>query len=255
MRLLVSVSNAAEAIEAVAGGADIVDAKDPGSGALGAVAPDVLREIEAAVNGERPVTAALGDACDEAAIERLADAFARSGAALVKIGFAGVSSSDRIGRLTAAAVRGAAANGGVVAVAYADASDPIGDPAMHRFVAAVARAGARGVLLDTADKTGPGLRALVRPAPLRDWVRHAHEAGLLVALAGKLAADDLPFVQSAGADIAGVRGAACDGGRIGRVSRDRVARLRALTPPAPRAAPDADLRQVPSRAPVHSLRA
>jgi uncharacterized protein (UPF0264 family) len=257
MRLLVSVSNAAEAIEAVAGGADIVDAKDPESGALGAVAPDVLREIEAAVNAERPVTAALGDACDEAAIERLADAFARCGAALVKIGFAGVSSSDRIGRLTAAAVRGAraAANGGVVAVAYADAGDPIGDPAMHRFVAAVARAGARGVLLDTADKTGPGLRALVRPAPLRDWVRHAREAGLLVALAGKLTADDLPFVQSAGADIAGVRGAACDGGRSGRVSRDRVARLRALTRPAPPAAPDADLRQVPSRAPVRSLRA
>ena len=39
-----------------------------------------------------------------------------------------------------------------------------------------------------------------------------------MALAGKLMTDDLAFVRDAGADIAGVRGAACEGGRIGRVS-------------------------------------
>ena len=41
-------------------------------------------------------------------------------------------------------------------------------------------------------------------------------------LAGKLAADDLPFVRDTGADVAGVRGAACEGGRTGRVSADKV---------------------------------
>jgi uncharacterized protein (UPF0264 family) len=55
---------------------------------------------------------------------------------------------------------------------------------------------------------------------------------LLVALAGKLTADDLAFVRDAGADIAGVRGAACDGGRTGRVSSDKVALLRELCGPA-----------------------
>ena len=88
------------------------------------------------------------------------------------------------------------------------------------------------MLLDTADKSGPGLRGLMTPRALARWVAEAHDAGLLVALAGKLTADDLAFVRDAGADIAGVRGAACDGGRTGRVSSDRVAVLRKLCGPA-----------------------
>src|SRR5262249_39654673 len=77
-------------------------------------------------------------------------------------------------------------------------------------------AGAAGVLLDTADKAGPGLRGLIAPRDLASWVSAAHDAGLLVALAGKLTESDLSFARDAGADIAGVRGAACDGGGGGR---------------------------------------
>ena len=44
---------------------------------------DVLRAIAAAVGGARPVTAALGDAAGEAAIERAARAFTAAGAELV----------------------------------------------------------------------------------------------------------------------------------------------------------------------------
>src|SRR6266513_157132 len=128
MRLLVSVASAAEASAALAGGADVIDAKDPRAGTLGAVAFDVLREIHAAVAGRRPVTAALGDAADEAEIERASRAFAAAGASLVKVGFAGIASAGRVTALIAAAVRGARAgsdgNGGVVAVAYADAPAP-----------------------------------------------------------------------------------------------------------------------------------
>jgi hypothetical protein len=49
-----------------------------------------------------------------------------------------------------------------------------------------------------------------------------------VVLAGKLTADDLPFARDAGADIAGVRGAACDGGRTGRVAARKVRLLQSL---------------------------
>jgi hypothetical protein len=38
-------------------------------------------------------------------------------------------------------------------------------------------------------------------------------------------------VRDTGADIAGVRGAACDGGRAGRVAAHRVALLRTLCGP------------------------
>ena len=47
MQLLVSVTDAIEAAAALDGGADIIDAKDPASGALGAVTVDVFRDIHA----------------------------------------------------------------------------------------------------------------------------------------------------------------------------------------------------------------
>jgi len=229
MRLLVSVTSAEEASAALAGGADIIDAKNPLAGALGAVPVEVLREIHAMVAGARLVTAAIGDATDETTIERAAWRFAAAGAALVKVGFAGITSASRIEALIEAVVRGAGAGdpAGVVAVAYADA-DRVAGLEASAFVDVAARAGAIGVLLDTADKSGPGLRELMRATALARFVAQAHEAGLLVALAGKLTADDLAFVRDAGADIAGVRGAACDGGRTGRVSSERVALLRTL---------------------------
>jgi len=130
--------------------------------------------------------------------------------------------------LAAAARRGVVAAGsgsGLVLVAYADADEPTGiGPAAIIDIAA--RTGATGLLLDTADKSGRGLLALIGPAALTAWVARAHACGLLVAVAGKLSADDLLVAREVGADIAGVRGAACDGGRNGRVSAERVRLLR-----------------------------
>ena len=54
MRLLVSVVSAEEARRALAGGADIIDVKDPGEGALGAPAPRVLSEVVARGRRGRP---------------------------------------------------------------------------------------------------------------------------------------------------------------------------------------------------------
>jgi uncharacterized protein (UPF0264 family) len=221
--------NAAEASAALAGGADLIDAKNPVTGPLGAVSADDLRDICSAVGGTRTVTAALGDAFNESMIERAACAFAIAGAALVKVGFGGLASANHIDRLIVAAVRGALTGSrgtcGVVAVAYADA-DAGTSLAPTLLTSIAAHAGARGVLLDTADKHGPGVCALVTPHALGSWAAGAHDHGLFVALAGKLMAADLPFVRDCGADIAGVRGAACEGGRTGRVTAERVRLLR-----------------------------
>jgi uncharacterized protein (UPF0264 family) len=222
MRLLVSVADAIDAAAALDGGADIVDAKDPRTGALGAVSLAVFREIRARVGGASPVSAALGDAEDEVAVARAARAFADAGAAFVKVGVPAAADANRVERLLAAAVRGAAGRCGVVAVAYAEAAD-----AASAMPAVAVRAGARGVLLDTADKRGPGLRRLLPPERLRAWVGAAQQTGLLVALAGKLDAADLPQIAALGADIGGIRGAACDGGRMGRVTAERVRHCRA----------------------------
>jgi uncharacterized protein (UPF0264 family) len=230
MKLLVSVTNAAEAVDAVTGGADLIDAKDAAAGPLGPVTVEVLTQIHAQVAKSRPVSAALGDATDEHAIHHAAVSFARAGAAFVKVGFAEATKPEKVETLLQAAVSGARIGGGklgdVIAVAYADV-DLEGGSA-EALIEIAARAGAKGVLVDTADKDGPGLFALVSQDRLTRWVVRAHANGLLAAVAGKLTARDLPLVAGMGADVAGVRGAACDGGRTGRVSIEKVRLLSAL---------------------------
>jgi len=142
-----------------------------------------------------------------------------------------VLAMDQYAYLIAAAVRGARTGGaeraGVVAVAYADA-DRVASLPPAALTKVAARAGADGLLIDTADKRGPGLRRLVAPGALATLVAEAHQTGLFVVLAGKLTADDLPFARDAGADIVGIRGAACDDGRTGRVAARKVRLLRSL---------------------------
>src|SRR4051794_10666436 len=62
--LLVSVRSAAEAVEALAGGADIIDVKEPSRGSLGRADDAVAAEVLAEVDGRRPVSAALGELAD-----------------------------------------------------------------------------------------------------------------------------------------------------------------------------------------------
>ena len=227
MRLLVSVRNAGEAAAALEGGADIIDAKEPDAGALGAVSLETLCAIVRTSGGTRPITAALGDATDEDVVASLAHTFVDAGAQLIKIGLSGIDDEARATGL----MEGAARAGGrerVVAVAYADYRR-VGSLSPEQVRRAAARAGVAGVLLDTADKSGPGLLGLVPLPALVDWIAAAREKGLIVALAGKLTADDVAALATTGADIIGVRGAACDEGRTGRLSADRVRRLRALT--------------------------
>ncbi len=87
MRLLVSVSGAADAAAALEGGADIIDAKDATQGALGAVAPAMLDAIIAATGGRSPVSAALGEAPDSSVPIRVA-ALRPGEVSFVKLGFA-----------------------------------------------------------------------------------------------------------------------------------------------------------------------
>lgn len=238
MRLLVSVSNEVEARAALDGGADIIDAKDPADGPLGAVGTTALREIVRAVDGRLPMSAALGDATDEKAVATAARRAAAERLTYVKLGFAGVSDAGRVESLIAAAVHGAAlvsGSAGVIAVAYADSSrQDVSSLSPWWLVEAAERAGAVGVLLDTAvkrrrqpnDDSVSGLFGVMSQSHVAAWIRHAHEADLTAAVAGGLDGADLSVLRALGADVAGVRGAACDGGdRLAAVSRANVAAL------------------------------
>jgi uncharacterized protein (UPF0264 family) len=230
MRLLVSVTDAHEAHLAVEGGADIVDVKNPAEGSLGAPVPHVIERVREAVPRERPVSAAIGDLPNLPGTAALAArGAARSGAAYVKVGLMGTSNEDEavaVLRAVRGAVDGAAV---VIAGAYADAKRvPRGPLPPGAVVAAAHRAGAAGCLVDTALKDGRGLFEWLTPEALEALVTDAHAAGLEMALAGALRAQDLSLVRATGADIAGVRSAACrDGRRTAPLDPERIAQLRA----------------------------
>ncbi|MGH7536398.1 MAG: (5-formylfuran-3-yl)methyl phosphate synthase [Gemmatimonadales bacterium] len=228
MRLLVSVRSPEEVVDAVAGGAHIIDAKEPSRGSLGPVDPETAAAIASLVPPHLALSIALGDPETTTAAAAIAAALApapRPGGSFVKLGFAGVPTPDLVERLLAAVVALVPGDIGVVAVAYADHALALA-ASPSDVTRAAARAGARGILLDTWAKEGPPLLDRLSSAQLRDWVDAGRQAGLLTAVAGGLEAHTVPAAMAAGPDILGVRGAACDGGREGKVSRTRVAGLR-----------------------------
>ena len=230
MRLLVSVRSAAEVAAAVAGGADIVDAKEPAMGSLGAVSGRVLREIALSVPAGVPLSIALGEPKDVAALKAamavLHGLTPRPSRAYVKIGLS--AAGDGAEALLTALVDLASRTPirpSVVAVAYADYV-AAGAPAPGTVARLAAAAGAGGVLLDTWGKGGGDLFQHMAEPALHAWIGQVRAAGLLVALAGSLSIEGVRAVAELPADIVGVRGAACIGGRTGVVSEERVAELK-----------------------------
>jgi uncharacterized protein (UPF0264 family) len=113
----------------------------------------------------------------------------------------------------------------VIAAAYADfgRAGTLDPECLPRLAA---KAGIRGCLLDTAIKDGHTLFDFFAPEALRCLADQAHEAGLLFGLAGALREQDLSLVCELGADIAGLRTAACrDNQRDGVLDAYRVRRL------------------------------
>ena len=222
MRLLVSVRNASEARAALAGGADIIDAKEPLNGPLGAVASDVLHKIAGAVGNAAPVSAALGDLWEHDLMDRAVVA-RRAGVTFAKVGFAGMRRRQRLDEDVLSMAR-ATRPSALVLVAYAD-FDVADAPSPLEILTLTAHLKPAGILLDTYDKGGAGLTSLMHACTLATFVSRAKAAGCFVALAGKLTLEDIETVHDIGADVIGLRGAACDGGRNGVVTSTRVRAL------------------------------
>jgi uncharacterized protein (UPF0264 family) len=235
VKLLVSVADAHEARVAVQGAVDIVDVKDPAEGSLGAPTPSVIASVRNTVPWERPVSAALGDLPNLPGTAALAAlGAARSGAAYVKVGLSGTSTVVEAVAVLRAVREAVDGDATVIAAGYADAkrvpSRPLPPEAV---VSAARRAGVGGCLLDTAIKDGRGLFEWLTRDALAALVSEGHDARLEMALAGALRAEDLTAVRATGADIAGVRAAACrDGRRTAPLDGERIGRLRAMCTPS-----------------------
>ncbi|HSV49857.1 MAG TPA: (5-formylfuran-3-yl)methyl phosphate synthase, partial [Candidatus Acidoferrales bacterium] len=114
----------------------------------------------------------------------------------------------------------------VVAAGYADAQK-IGtlNPALIPEIAH--QAGADVAMLDTATKNGTTLFTYQNKEQLQTFIQTAHNLGLKAALAGSLHKQDLATIYQLGADIAGLRSAACTNNdrNSGHITRERVNEL------------------------------
>jgi uncharacterized protein (UPF0264 family) len=231
VQLLVSVRDADEAGVALRAGAHILDAKEPGEGPLAPVRPEVLAAIMQQLPPATPISVALGEPRDVPALVRLLSE--RRGALTGRpsfVKFVMPTLARDVLAACVAATRVEAPGARVVLAAYADRTEV----PLVEVAAVVADAGADGVLLDTAAKDR-SLLDVVSGDALAAFVAAGHARGLFVALAGSLRADDLPRVGALGADVAGVRGAACEGGRGGALNPQRVRALRLAAERGPRA--------------------
>lgn len=232
MKLLVSIVSASEVAPAVAGGADIIDVKNPAEGALGANFPHVIREARKVTPPELEVSATIGDVPNlPGTVSLAALGAAVCGVQYVKVGLFGTGTRrDAVFLLKEAcrAVHGQGTGARVIAAAYADAPKVGALPPLE-LPAAAAEAGVDGCLLDTAIKGEGTLFTNLSDDQLRDFVAQCRSAGLICGLAGSIGAEDMAHACEFEIDLIGVRSAVCNGGRVsGRVDALKVRRLKDL---------------------------
>jgi (5-formylfuran-3-yl)methyl phosphate synthase len=219
-KLLVSVRNAAEARIALAGGADLIDVKEPLRGALGAADAATIESVVTEVAGRVPTSAALGEL-------RLRGRLAASSVGRVdyaKFGLAGcLGRSDWTSRLQAA-IGSLPGRVVPVAVAYADWKSACA-PDPWEVLSRGESLGCRALLVDTFDKLAGSLGRHISPADLQRLIWAARGAQLICVVAGGLGPREIDDVLPLGPDYIGVRGAACRGGRTGQLDAASVRRL------------------------------
>lgn len=231
VKLLVSVRDRAEATDALLGGADWVDCKEPESGPLGAVLTHDAKLIAAAVAGDRPLSAAMGELLDwpnSPAQELLAV----TGIQVVKLGLARcreLSGWQAQWRQVFEVAR--AARKELAAVIYAD-WQVAGAPTPEHIIDCASEAGCQYLLVDTFVKQSSTSLDIFSAEVLDRLLQFVHQAGMTTVLAGNLQAEDFAQVAKLPVDVIAVRSAACRDHRCAAIDKNLVhdlhARLNAI---------------------------
>jgi (5-formylfuran-3-yl)methyl phosphate synthase len=238
-QLLVSVRSADEARAALAGGASIIDVKEPDHGSLGLAPWTVWRDVHTAVSTAAPISVALGELPDWLAPDcPVPPSHAWPGISFCKLGLAGTDVRWQGGWRAVRSRLDHESGPPWIAVIYADwqgARAPEPDCILEEVISCDHIV---GVLVDTWDKT--------RAIELDErWVSHSarvRQAGKLVAMAGGLDCRSIATLGRIAPDIVAVRGAACvDGNRRSAIDSGRVAELSPIVRALP-SWPDAERR-------------
>ena len=199
--MLASVSNLHEALQAESLNVDIIDLKQPQSGALGALTDQEIRTIVRKLKPSSLISATVGDLPMEpdlltAAVQKMG----ATGVDYIKIGF--FPEGDWTACLTALSLF-ARHEHDIIVVLFADKQPDLS------FIPKLAAAGIRGVMLDTFDKKNGSLPDILSLSELKTFLQISKKVGLLSGLAGSLQLRHLPDLLPLNADYLGFRGGIC----------------------------------------------
>ncbi|MCI0702105.1 MAG: (5-formylfuran-3-yl)methyl phosphate synthase [Planctomycetia bacterium] len=218
--LLVSVRSADEVASALAGGADIIDVKEPAKGPLAPAEAEVVASVIDEVDGAVPVSAALGEWSPNAITE--AHWHLELPLQYVKWGLAGYSPTPGWGEDLLDTRRELPIGMEMVAVAYADweRAKSVSPAEVAKFAK---RFRFKAFLLDTWGKDGKTLLDFMTPKEVAELVDGLKRVYTTVAIGGSLRPEHVKQLKGVNPDYFAVRSSACAAGkRDGVIDSTRV---------------------------------
>ena len=227
MLLMVSVQNLPEAMEALHGGADIVDVKNLQEALVGSAHPLTVKAVRDAIPGERHASVTLGVVPNQAGTVAMAVyAAGVIDATSVKVGFMKTEYEQAVETLQECREALDGFETKLIGSLFADNPLYGGLEADHMVELAKASQ-CDGWLIDTLTKDGRNLFDFMPELQLREMVLEGKAMGMSTALSGHLRMSDLDELARINPDIVGVRGAVCrKGDRSSDVHRDAVGEFR-----------------------------
>lgn len=200
-QLLISVTSIEEAKIALENGADIIDLKDPGAGALGALPIDQIKLIVAFVNAQKPISATIGDLpMQPDLIVQHVTRLASTNVDIIKIGFfETLDYQPCLDALQIITQTGAK----LIAVLFVENTYPAG------LIEAIKKAGFIGVMLDTAKKNGLTLIDYYSEQQRKHFAQEVLNYGLSLGLAGSLKLQHVAIAKKINPTYMGFRGGVC----------------------------------------------
>jgi uncharacterized protein (UPF0264 family) len=218
MKVLVSVRDPHEALQAARAGVHFIDLKEPANGALGALRVELIQAIVPLLRSEVPgvrISATVGDLPAEALqqIARQVHAVAACGVDYVKVGVPpGPAASALLDHL-ATLQRGGVA---LVPVILAD------DEVPQALVRQAAAGGFPALMFDTQHKARGSLLERQSPQALASFISTVRSAGAMAGLSGALRLRNASALRQLAPDFAGFRSAVCADGRAGALDGQRL---------------------------------
>jgi (5-formylfuran-3-yl)methyl phosphate synthase len=251
-KLLISVVNAQEALQAHQAGADIIDIKDPSQGPLGMPSALTIYSVVQALFPPLPLGEGRGEGRPRMHLTPILPTLSIALGELIQepnlldlpptIKYAKVAlrAASPSWPLHLSHIFESRPDITPVLALYApmdeDESATLG-PHFADPITAITKAcqaGAEGILIDTHTKDGRSLLDTLYWPLLPQIIAHTHAQGLWIALAGSLKLHHLPSLLPLGADILGLRGGVCSNhDRNASIDPEKIKQFKSALSPSP----------------------